>query len=239
MTNYWKHPQFGHVYCGDLATPPGRFVWASLVTPKAAPPPQEGQPPGQPRYELSLLLPKTDPKVKEFIVQLEALVKGGLEVFNKGRSATIGINSIFGKVGDGDTWDAEKYPYYKGHWVLAARNALKPKVLGKAREEIAPETIKGGMIGRLVITPMITAHGASYKLLIAQLINDDGVRYGGGARDVTDLLTELDDVSSAQGPVETAKLPVPEIQMTLPLAPVAAPKPAVGKGKDAAVNLLA
>lgn len=233
-TNYWKHPTYGHVYCGDIASPSGRLIWPNLIKPKDAPPPKEGQAAGAPRYEVSLLLSKTDPKVIEFVATLDALVAGGLKEFNNGRSATIGINSVFGKNGDGDLADLEKYPYYKGCWVLVARNAMPSQVVAKDRTVTTADAVKGGMLGRLVITPLITAHGVSYKLLITQLIADDGVRYGGGSRDVADLLTDLECDDVPEPTVEQVKEIVKEAQA----APIIK-KAATGKGKEAAVNLLA
>lgn len=236
---HWKHPQFGMVFAGEFPTPVGRLAWPSLITPKDPPPPKEGQPPGKPRYEITILLPKDDPKVVAFCALIDADSKEAIKYFNQGRAATIGDCMLFGKNGDGDNYDHEKYPYYKGNWVLVARNAEKTPdkdIIGGSTTEAYPrENIKGGMLGRLVVQILITAHGISYKLKCVQVKADDGVRFGGGSRDVRDLLDDLaEEDGSPNGVVEE---PVVEN------APAEAPKavaPAKGnKGKAAAVNLLA
>jgi hypothetical protein len=238
-TNYWKHPTYGHVYCGEIATPIGRLIYPSLVKPKEMKP-QEGQAPGAPRYEASLLLPKTDPKVIAFITKLEELVKGGLAVFNEKRSTTTGINSIFGKYGDGDSpsYDPEKYPHHKGNWVIAGRNAEQPKVVDINGDAVTPDVFKGGMLCRMVVTPLITAHGASYKAMIVQLVKDDEVRYAGGVRSVDDLVAILNEENEA--PSEEAKTVA--APAAVPVEPVPAPqvtkKAATAKGVSGGVNLL-
>ncbi len=228
MSNFYKHPQYGMVYCGETVTPKGRICWpASLVTAKDAPPPKEGQAPGKPRFEGTLILNKLDPAVIKFVEDLAAVIAEGLVLFNKGNPTTLGINSIFGKYGDGDAWDAEKYPYYKGHWVLTARNSDTPKVVDANRNSIEPQELKGGMPGRFVMTPLITAHGASYKLLIVQKFDGDFEPIAGGARNVMGLLEELAEAAEE----EKASVPVEVVA-------VEAPKKAT-KGKAAAINLLA
>lgn len=229
MTNkLYKHPQFGMIFCGETVTPQGNICWPrSLVVPKDAPPPQEGQPPGKPRYEATLILEKKHPAVIKFVKEIEALTDEAVILFNKGRSATINKGPIFGKYGDGDAWDLEKYNFYRGMWVLVARSAEQPKVVDNKREALQPGDIKGGMHGRFVITPLITAHGVSYKLLIVQKFEGEYTPIAGGSREVMDLLADLDEAASE----ETTE----PVQQELP-AVEAKPKK---NTKAAAVNLLA
>ena len=182
---YYKHPTYGHVYGESLPTPLGRFCWVYLTKPKDAPPPLEGQQQGPPRYEITVLLDKGSSA--DFITSLKAMTDEMLALFNKGRSANLGECKLFGKNGDGDEADLEKYPYYKNCWVLTGRNAKAPKVVGPDRKPIDPKEVIGGHLGKVVITPLITAHGISYKLEAVQFVKDDGVRIGGSVRDTVEL----------------------------------------------------
>ena len=201
MTNkkYYKHPSYGTTYGESTPSPRGRFAWPSLVKPKDPPKSKDGAV-GQPRYEVSLILPKNDPKVQTFLDYIKAECTGMLEVFNQGAKAKIAIDTF---VQDGDAFDAEKYPYYVNSWVLVARNAKMPTIVDDAKGEVGPETIKGGMIGKLMVTPLITPHGLSYKLEVVQFLKDDGVRFAGGSgRDMSALLSQLDDDEEAPAAVE-------------------------------------
>lgn len=225
MSKYYKHPQYGHVYGQAVKTPLMRLVWPSLLKPKDAPPPKEGQTQGAPRYEISGLLAKDGADTKVFIDVLKKMTDEMLELFNKGRSATIGACKTFGKYGDGDEADAEKYPYYKNQWVLTARNAVPVKVVDNTMPKpvvIDAKVIVGGVLGHLAVTPMITAHGISYKLEAVQLVEDDGTRFGGGQKDAVELFGACSNEETVVETVAT-NLPPPEIAK---------------KGKAAAINLL-
>lgn len=229
-TKYYKHPQFGHVYGQSLPTPVGALCWLYLAKPKDAPPPQEGQPQGAPRYEATLLLQKNIPPVTKFVAELKTMTDEMLELFNHKRSAALGTCLLFGKYGDGDEADHEKYPYYKGMHVLIARNVKPVKVVDKNRKLIESEAdIAGGMEGKFVICPIITAHGVSYKLEAVQLVKDGGVRFGGAARDAVELFDACgdDDVESDTNSnvAENGSEPEP-------------PQKAAKKGKAAALDLL-
>ena len=224
---YYKHPQYGHIYGQSLSTPIGRAVWPFLTKPKDPPPPQDGKPQGAPRYELTLLLQKDNPRVMAFIEQLTKMTDEMLPIFNKGRNAPLGKGNLFGKNGDGDEADHEKYPFYKGCYVLVARNAQAVKVVDKDKKIIDVNDVHGGQEVRCVICPLITAHGISYKLEACQLWRDDGKRFGGAMRDSVELFDaceegEEDEIEEKQDlPVETK----PKTQSSK-------------KGKAAAINLL-
>src|SRR6266853_4288200 len=176
QTKHWKHPQWGMVFASVFPTPIGRLVWPALIVPKPPPPPKEGQPPGKPRYEIAILLAKEDPQVKNFCEVLTQDTNDAIKLFNDGRAAKMGECMLFGKNGDGDSYDHEKYPYYKNNWVVVARNSEKlpdKDIIGKSREELFKvEDIKGGMLGRLVVQVLITASGISYKLKCVQIKED-------------------------------------------------------------------
>lgn len=196
-TKYYKHPRFGHVYGEDIKIPVSRVTWPSLAAPRPLPDGQDGQP----RYEITFLLPKTDPKTEFFVNQMKVMSADMLELFNKGRAAGITINK-FCMDGD-DPWpgfDKEAYPYYAGNWVVVARNTSQPQIVGADKQPIEANFIKAGMFCTAILTPIITAHGVSYKLGIVQFKEDDGTRWSFQK----DLASMLDDDEPA---TETAAAP--------------------------------
>ena len=227
-SKYYRHATYGTVYGESAPTPQGRLAWPSLVKPKDPPKSKEGAM-GQPRYEVSLILPKNNPKVATFLDYIKTETAEMLKLFNDGSKVKIAIDSF---VQDGDNFDAEKYPYYVNSWVLVARNAKAPTIVDDAKGEVGPELIKGGMIGKLMVTPLITSHGLSYKLEVVQFLKDDGVRFAGGSgRDMSALLSQLDDDDEAA---------TPEVEVEAPkaAAPVAEAKATAQKGKAAALARL-
>src|SRR3972149_830527 len=99
---------------------------------------------------------------------------------------------------DGDGFDLEKYPYYENRFILVARNAKAVDIYSKDEEKIMPSEIIGGAEGRILVTPIITAKGVSFKLELVQFIKDDGTRYGGANRDLSSFLTALDEDSKEE-----------------------------------------
>lgn len=236
-TKFYKHPKFGHCYGLALPTPVGRCCWPSLVKPKDPPPPQPGKEPGQPRYELNLLLDKTDPVVVKFAELVKGMTDEMLEQFNEKKPTKLSCTQVFV---DGDTFDMEKYPFYRGMWVLTARNSSQPQVvdsgIGKKPAMIDHAAIIGGMKCRMVITPMITTSGISYKLAVAQLVEDDGVRFGGGTRDMISFLDALGgDAEEVVAPTTATEVVKAEY---VPEPPAPAAETPRGAGKKAALDLL-
>lgn len=229
-SKYYKHPTFGIVFGEDNLSPIGRLVWPALVTPKDPPPPQEGQQPGQPRYEITLLLDKENEKVKAFFAAMKTATDEMVALFNQGtKGATMTPARLFN---DGDNgFDLEKYPYYAGKWVIAARNKEMVGICAAdGVTKVEPKDVLGGLKGRLNLQPLITSHGISFKLKGIQVAGDDGQRFGGGTRDPMGLFSACTDdgeeaVSSGMPAVEAAE---PEVK-----APVQ-----TKKGKEAMVNLL-
>ena len=123
-SRFYKHPEYQHVYGESMVTPVGRIAWTYLTKPKDAPPPKEGQTQGAPRYEATLIINKA--AAVDFINKVKAMTDEMLVEFNRGRSANLGECKLFGKYGDGDTADLEKYPFYKDSLILVARNAKPP-----------------------------------------------------------------------------------------------------------------
>ena len=251
MSKYYKHPKFRHVYGQTLATPVGRIYWPSLVTPKAPPPPKPGEQPGSARFEVSIGFDKADSRLLVFKTQLKEMTDEMVALFNEDRKSTLGSCSL---LLDGDEYiagaadRAEKYPYYKGRMVLTARNAKEipdKHVLDRQNNQIPRSTFAGGMECKLVVTPMCTAHGISYKLEVVQLWNDDGTRYGGGGRNPLELLAACED---AEPDVAVAALNATEVSVIVKgidaagkavTETITQPAPATGqKGLKAAIAKL-
>lgn len=239
---YKKHPTFGHVYGPTLKTPTGRVSWPSLVTPKD-PPQFEGQPPGTPRHELTYLFDKKSGKVRNFLLRLEEVGKEMEVFFNSGRKGSkISLGDV---CVDGDAFlaeddsRAEKYPYYKGKFVLVARNAKRPTIYGMMDgedeegnpiiPELDPSAIVAGMECRGIITPIFTTHGMSYKLEGVQLVNDDGTRYGGGAPDLRSMLVGGDDDDYSSGITDDCEDEEVAAEEEAEVATAVKPKAAVNK----------
>lgn len=204
-TQYYKHPKYGIVYGDPTVTPTGRAAWPALVKPKEPPPPADGQQAGAPRYEVTIILPKSDEYVQKWIKAIAGMTDGMLKLFNQGRKAKIAVESV---LKDGDEFDLEKYPYYKNSFVLIARNAKLPQLVDGKKQLIAADSITGGMFVRATVTPILTGWGLSYKLEALQLVKDDGTRFAGAARaaSYTDMLPEVDsgevEVQAEEGPAE-------------------------------------
>jgi hypothetical protein len=236
-SKFYKHPAFGQVYCDEaLKTPTGRLSWPSLVAPKDPPPPQDGQPPGQPRYEVTILLPKQDKFVKEFITTLEDKVTEMTPIFNNGRKGSkVSFEDAVQDGDDSEAFDPEKYPYYAGNWILTARNIKKPQVFDGKVQPFDPVSVLGGMKGKLVVTPMLHEKGVKYKLEVVQFVSDDGTRFGGGTRDMSSILDvceeEDDSETETETPAKAAKVDPKELRARAAGA-------IKNKGKNAAVNLL-
>ena len=236
-SKYYKHPTYGHVYGQVLKTPEGRLCWAALVTPKDPPPPQEGQQPGAPRYEITILLSKAESSTQAFLAIVKTMTSEMLELFNAGRKAKMALGDDL--ILDGDTCDLERYPFYAGNYVLAARNASIPVIVGADKTDANPNDFVGGCIVKAIVTPLITAHGVSYKLNVAQLIKDDGVRFGGGNAKATFMSMLDDDTESAPVTEEAIEAAATEIReareiVETPVATAAAPK----RGKAATLDIL-
>jgi len=204
----YKHPKYGHVYGPSIKAPKGRFSWPALTTPKDPPPPEPGAAPGTPRYELTLLLDKKSDKTVLFFKHIAEIAKEMETLFNQGRKGSkVSLGEYYT---DGDDFIAsredyaEKYPYYKGKYVIVVRNAKQPQIFGAAGDEedeggnpvlpeIDPSEVHAGMKGRVILNPLFTAHGVSYKLEAVQVLEDDGTRYGGGAPNFASLLADSDE----------------------------------------------
>ena len=123
-----------------------RLSYANLTTPRA---PQQG---GEPKYSVTLLIPKTDAAT---IANINASIKAAYEdgVSKKWGGAHPTPKQI---VHDGDGLRPSGMPFgdeCKGHWVLTASTKNKPQVVGidNLDCELAPSDIYSGMFARVTI----------------------------------------------------------------------------------------
>ena len=123
-----------------------RLSYANLTTPRA---PQQG---GEPKYSVTLLIPKTDTAT---IANINASIKAAYDV---------GVTKKWGGahptqkviVHDGDGLRPSGLPFgdeCKGCWVLTASTKNKPQVVGidNLDCELAPSDIYSGMYARVTI----------------------------------------------------------------------------------------
>lgn len=123
-----------------------RLSYANLTTPRA---PQQG---GEPKYSVTLLIPKTDAAT---IANINASIKAAYDdgVSKKWGGAHPTPKQI---VHDGDGLRPSGLPFgdeCKGHWVLIASTKNKPQVVGidNLDCELAPSDIYSGMYARVTI----------------------------------------------------------------------------------------
>lgn len=191
-TQFYRHATYGTTYGEPMLSPSARVAWPCLVTPREAPPAAPGQTQGGPRYEITFILPKKDKGVIAWKKAVEKMCAEMLPVFNAGRKGKLSVDEV---LKDGDTFDAEKYPYYADSYLLVARNAKLPPIVDGRKELLPAEKVVGGMICRATVTPLLTGHGLSYKLEALQLVKDDEVRFAGASRAgaLLDMIPAVED----------------------------------------------
>jgi hypothetical protein len=123
-----------------------RLSYLTVLTPRAV----QG---GDPRYSVTLLIPKTDVATKADIdSSMEAAAREAMtKVWNGTRPPQMRI-PIYD--GDGVRPSGEAFgPECKGHWVMTASTKMRPQVVGidNINVELAPSDIYSGMYGRVTI----------------------------------------------------------------------------------------
>lgn len=162
-----------------------RLSYTNLTTPRA---PQQG---GEPKYSVTLLIPKTDAAT---IANINASIKAAYEdgVSKKWGGAHPTPKQI---VHDGDGLRPSGLPFgdeCKGHWVLTASTKSKPQVVGidNLDCELAPSDIYSGMYARVTIN-FFTYDTAGSKGVGCGLGNvlktRDGEALAGGASAASDF----------------------------------------------------
>lgn len=124
-----------------------RLSYCNLTTPRAA---QQG---GEPKYSVTLLIPKTDVATKADIdAAIQAAANEALsKVWNGARPPQLRV-----PIYDGDGVRPSGVPFgdeCKGHWVMIAYTKNKPQVVGidNINCELAPSDIYSGMYARVTI----------------------------------------------------------------------------------------
>ena len=124
-----------------------RLSYCHLTTPRAS------QPGGEPRYSVTLLIPKTDVATKADIdAAIQAAANEALsKVWNGARPPQLRV-----PIYDGDGVRPSGVPFgdeCKGHWVMTASTKNKPQVVGidNINCELAPSDIYSGMYARVTI----------------------------------------------------------------------------------------
>jgi len=124
-----------------------RLSYANLTTPRAV---QQGQ---EPKYSVTLLIPKTDTATKADIdAAINAAAAEGLnKVWNGARPPQLAV-----PIWDGDGLRKSGVPFgdeCKGHWVVTASTKNKPQVVGmdNINCELSPADIYSGMYARVTI----------------------------------------------------------------------------------------
>ena len=140
MTVYQNDPM--KVLTGEC-----RLSYCNLTTPRAA---QQG---GEPKYSVTLLIPKTDVATKADIdAAIQAAANEALsKVWNGARPPQLRV-----PIYDGDGVRPSGVPFgdeCKGHWVMTASTKNKPQVVGidNINCELAPSDIYSGMYARVTI----------------------------------------------------------------------------------------
>lgn len=124
-----------------------RLSYVNVITPRAS---QQG---GEPKYSVTLLIPKSD-------VATKADIDSAIQA-----AAQEAIGKVWGGVRppqpripiwDGDGVRQSGVPFgeeCKGHWVITASTKMKPQVVGmdNINVELAPSDIYSGMYGRVTI----------------------------------------------------------------------------------------
>lgn len=126
-----------------------RLSYVHLVEPYANP----AQPGAEPKYSVTILIPKTDTATK---ADIDAAIKAAYEqgVADKWKGARPAVKNQL--IYDGDGVNNSGMPFRdecKGCWVLCARTNRKPQVVhvSNPTAELAPTDIYSGMYGRVSI----------------------------------------------------------------------------------------
>ena len=131
-----------------VLTPECRLSYANLVTPKAP----NNNPNADPKYSVTLLIPKT-PEIKR---ELDAAMEAAAQEAVNSKWNGVRPPHLESVIHDGDGVKASGEPYgpeCKGCYVVAVSSKNKPYVCGidNTRCELAPSDIYSGMYARVSI----------------------------------------------------------------------------------------
>ncbi len=194
-----------------------RLSYANLTTPRA---PQQG---GEPKYSVTLLIPKTDAAT---IANINASIKAAYEdgVSKKWGGAHPTQKTI---LHDGDGLRENGAPYgdeCKGHYVITASTKNKPQVVGidNIECELAPSDIYSGMFARVTVNffPYNTAGSKGVGCGLGNVLKTrDGEPLSGGASAASDF-ADLGQSFSAQQTVPQPQQAAAPVYQQAPYSPV-------------------
>ncbi|MCD8372042.1 MAG: DUF2815 family protein [Clostridia bacterium] len=126
-----------------------RLSYCNLVTPRAS----QSNPAGQPKYSVTLLIPKTDTAT---ITNLRASEEAAAQAATLSTWDGVRPPKIDSVIHDGDGVRPSGVPFSeecKGCWVLTASSTQKPQVVGidNINCELAPTDIYSGMYARVTV----------------------------------------------------------------------------------------
>lgn len=126
-----------------------RLSYAHLTEPYANP----KNPGAEPKYSVTMLIPKTDTATK---ADIDASMKAAYEaaVTNDWKGARPQLRNALIYDGDGVRNDGTPFgPECKGHWVMTANSKRKPQVvhISNLKAELAPQDIYSGMYARVTV----------------------------------------------------------------------------------------
>lgn len=170
-----------------VMTGEARLSYVHLTQPYANPKMQGAEP----KYSVTLLIPKTDTATK---ANIDASIKAAYEkgVSDKWQGKRPALKNALIYDGDGMKQDGTPYgPECKGCWVISARSNSKPQVVhvSNPTTELAPTDIYSGMYARVTIN--FYAFDGSQRGVAAGLGNvfktRDGDPLSGGASAMSDF----------------------------------------------------
>lgn len=201
-----------------VLTGEARLSYVNVVTPRAA---QQG---GEPKYSVTLLIPKSDVATKADIdASIQAAAQEAVsKVWGGVRPPQIRV-----PIYDGDGVRPSGVPFgeeCRGHWVITASTKLKPQVVGmdNINVELAPSDIYSGMYGRATIRFFGYSNSGNKGVgcgLGNIMKTRDGEPLAGTASAASDFATVGNAVVQPQTPAAA-------VPWATPAAPAAYPSPA-------------
>lgn len=162
-----------------------RLSYANLVTPR------EAQPGAQPKYSVTLLIPKSDQAtIADIMSSMSAAYDEGVTKKWGGAKPTTKLI-----MHDGDKLRPSGVPFgpeCKGHYVITASSIMKPQVVGmdNINCELAPSDIYSGMYARVTVNfyPFDTAGNKGIGCGLGNVMKTrDGEPLAGGASAASDF----------------------------------------------------
>lgn len=210
-----------------VLTGEARLSYVNVVTPRAA---QQG---GEPKYSVTLLIPKSDVATK---ADIDASIQAAAQEAVSKVWGGVRPPQIRTPIYDGDGVRPSGVPFgeeCRGHWVITASTKLKPQVVGmdNINVELAPSDIYSGMYGRATIRFFGYSNSGNKGVgcgLGNIMKTRDGEPLAGTASAASDFATVGNAVVQPQTPAAAVpwETPAAPAAYPSPAAPAAYPPPA-------------